>query len=347
MRVLVVGPLWAGGTCFQRMHAMQVLGHEVLSVDTKPVDVQKKEKGLSYRVRRKFLGPPDLANANRHIIESINKYQFDVLWLDKALTIRPETLQAIRKISPQTIITGYSPDDMVAKHNQSISFLKSLPFYHIYFTTKSYGVKELEALGVERAYFIGNSFDPDTHRPMEVTPEQKEKYGGPVGFIGDYENERAQLLFFLAQHNIRVRIWGPNWNRKCRLSHSNMRIENKPLWADEYARAICSFDINLGFLRKINRDLQTDRSVEIPACGAFLLAERTSEHMALFKEGKEAEFFDTKEELLQKVNHYLENAKERVAIAKSGRERCIKDAYSNQDRIREMLSVIKNLHERN
>jgi spore maturation protein CgeB len=164
-----------------------------------------------------------------------------------------------------------------------------------------------------------------------------------VGFIGDFEIERAQSIFYLAQNDVPVRIWGPNWDRKCQLSHPNMRIEGKPLWGDDYAKAICSFDINLVFLRKINRDLQTTRSIEIPACGGFMLSERTNEHLELFEEGEEAEFFSTNEELLEKTRHYLNHQERREQIARSGRERCLRSGYSNQERIKEMIRIIESL----
>ncbi|MFX0209671.1 MAG: glycosyltransferase [Candidatus Hodarchaeota archaeon] len=343
MRILYVGPLWEGGTCLQRMRAMQDLGHEIVAVDTEPEYVRNKQKSLFLRVRRKLFGPPDFANVNQHILQSIERGKIDVLWLDKALTISPKTLVTIRKISARTLIIGYSPDDMAGKHNQSRAFLNSLPLYDVYFTTKSYGVKDLETLGVRRAIFVGNAYDPNTHRPVIISEEEKRRFGGNVGFIGDYEIERAKFIFFLAENNIPVRIWGPNWDRKCRLSHPNLIIEGRPLWGDEYAKAICSFDINLHFLRKINRDLQTQRSVEIPACGAFMLAERTNEHLELFEEAKETEFFDTKEELLEKIRYYLNHKEERERIAKAGRQRCTKSGYSYHDRLKEMLEITKRL----
>ena len=194
--------------------------------------------------------------------------------------------------------------------------------------------------------FVGNAYDPNTHRPMKISEEERKRFGGTVGFIGDYEIERAQSIIFLVQHGISVRIWGPNWGRKCRFRHPNMKIEGKPIWGVDYTRAICSFDVNLVFLRKINRDFQTQRSIEIPACEGFMIAERTEEHLNLFEEGKEAVFFDSDEELLDMVRYYMTHATERMRIAVAGRERCLKSGYSNHDRIKEMLATVKDLCEK-
>jgi len=127
---------------------------------------------------------------------------------------------------------------------------------------------------------------------------------------------------------------------RCRIRHPNLIVEHKPLWGEEYAKAISSFDINLCFLRKINRDLQTTRSVEIPACGAFMLAERTEERLGLFEEGKEAEFFSSDEELMSKVKFYLDNPEMRYRIAASGRKRCVSSGYNNENRIADVLRQI-------
>ena len=135
-----------------------------------------------------------------------------------------------------------------------------------------------------------------------------------------------------------MRIWGAFWER-FRVHHPNLRVERREVFQDEYAKVLCATKINLGFLRKMNRDQQTARSIEIPACGAFMLAERTDEHLGLFVEGVEAEFFADDTEMVEKVRHYLAHEEKRREIAAAGRQRCLTSGYSNQERLSKVLET--------
>jgi hypothetical protein len=337
--IVYVGPLQAGGTCLQRMQALQRMGHEIVPIDTAPPGVCSIQRSLTYRLRRKVLGPKDLAHANRGVLDAMRRRDADILWLDKALTIEADTLRAVRSLRPKCKIVGYSPDDMRGKHNQSRQFLEQAPLHDLYLTTKSFGVEELKALGFQRVELLGNAFDPSTHRPLPVSAEDKKQLGGSVGFIGNWEPARPAALTALTRHQIPVRVWGLRWEH-CRVDDPNLWLEKQPLWGDQYARAVQAFDINLGFLSKLNRDLSTQRSVEIPACGGFLLAERTVEHQELFDEDKEAVFFGSEQELIEKVRRYLPDSAARKRIADAGRARCLKSGYSNRDRLKQALEHI-------
>jgi spore maturation protein CgeB len=185
---------------------------------------------------------------------------------------------------------------------------------------------------------MGKGFDPDIHRPIELSPEEIVTFGCDVGFVGHWEPSREETLLWLAEQKYHIRVWGGGWERA--------RYKNHPLFfhcphlvGNTYAKAICGAKINLCFLSCWFGDKTTARSVEIPACGKFLLAERNEEHMALFREGVEAEFYSTREEMLAKINYYLVHADKREAIAKAGRKRCL-EHYSNKALLKDMFGRI-------
>ena len=341
-RVVYVGDLWSGSTAVHRMHALVDAGASVTPIDTQPEALLARRRSIPLRILRRVTESADLVRANSQILAAAEQLSPDALWIDKGLTIAPGTLRAVRERHPRCIIVGYSPDDMMNPGNQSRRFLAGLPQYDIYFTTKSYGVAELRKLGARRAHFIGNAYDPSTHRPMVPSEQQRAELGGIVGFIGTWEAQRSASISQLAAAGIPVRVWGNDWH-KCQFRSDFLRLENRQLFGDDYALALCSFDLNLCFLRKSNRDLQTTRSMEIPACGGFMLAERTDEHLALFDEGEEAEFFAGDAELIDKAKYYLAHSAERRAIAEAGRQRCLRSGYSNQDRMSQMMNIVGSL----
>jgi hypothetical protein len=338
MRILYAGTLELGGTSIARMESMRALGHEVVTVDFNAASLSDGEVLLS-KIAHRLRRPIDWGKANAAVIRSIREEPFDVLWIDKGLVIRPLTLKIVRQMRPDLRIAGYSADDMSARHNTSDYFDECLPLYDVFFTNKTYNVQELTAAGCPRVVFNGNGFDPNLHRPILLTPEDQEIFGADVGFVGTYEAERADYMLFLESHGVPVRIFGNDWEQCTRRREFSIPIR-PGLLGDDYAKAICGAKINLGFLRKQNRDRQTTRSIEIPACNSFMLAERTDEHRALFDEGKEAEFFASRDELLGKARHYLAHPDERQRIADAGRRRCLESGYSFVDRMREALAAV-------
>lgn len=344
MKIVYVGPLWKGSTCLMRMRALQHIGHDIYPLDSSA----DKKGGLKLnsvlsRIANKLGYPLDEACINERIISATREFRPNIVWIDKGLNIWPQTLEAVREYVSNIVIAGYSPDDMGGRHNQSKYFLQSLPLYDIYFTTKSFNIQELAALGAKAPVFVGNAYDPETHRPISIDVHDRKALGGGVGFIGAWESDRAGYMMALARRGVRVRMWGWQGHRTWAVSHSNLQVEKQPVWGDDYARAICSFDINLCFLRKLNRDRQTTRSIEIPACGGFMLAERTEEHLELFVEGKEAEFFSSEDELIEKTVFYLKHNNARVKIAEAGRKRCLLSGYSYYERLEQMMSEIQSL----
>ncbi len=72
-----------------------------------------------------------------------------------------------------------------------------------------------------------------------------------------------------------------------------------------------------------------------------MVAPRTKELQAMYREGEEAVYFDSKEELLAKVRWLLEDDEARNRIAKAGRERCLQDGHSNVHRGAQIIEALE------
>jgi spore maturation protein CgeB len=115
------------------------------------------------------------------------------------------------------------------------------------------------------------------------------------------------------------------------------------IWGARYPLALACSKIALGLLSKRIPETTTTRSFEIPAMGVFMLAERTDDHLALFREGIEAEFFGSDDELHEKIGFYLSHDNARRKIAAAGRDRCVQSGYAARSQIEKVLARLASL----
>lgn len=345
LKILSIGKFSSSGTsntCLHRTWALEKIA------DVTRIDSTLTHDVLKSRIINNLFVKYNLGLAfhdtyiNKKIVRAISENNFDIVWIDKGVTIEGETLKYIKQRQPDCFIVGYSPDNMAERHNQSKLFLDSLFLYDFYVTTKSYTVNKLRDMGCKNVIFVNNAFEKSFHHPYELSIQEKSRLGGGVGFIGAWEEERCRSIVYLAQHGVAVKVWGGGRWKKYKGRYPLLAIEDKGLFSDDYNKALSAFDISLCFLRKMNHDLQTTRTMEIPACGSMLMAERTDEHSHLFKEDKEAVFFSSDEELLSKCKYYLAHKDERRKIAEAGHERCYKSDYSNDGMIYHVLNIVYN-----
>lgn len=344
MNILSVGSLSGlSNTCLHRHWAIKRIADQVDEINTSinpqslwgRITIHLFYWGLPVRI-------PENNNENEKIKELVKSNNYDVLWIDKGNTIYPETLTFVKSHSPHTVIVSYSPDNMALRHNQSQQYLECIPLYDYIVTNKSYIINDLKKLGANNVIFVNNTFEKTFHHPYHLSDKDFNELGGDVGFVGTWEEERCKSILYLADHGIKVRVFGKGkWEKYVGYS-PYLKIDFKSLDGDDYSKSLQAFKISLCFLRKMNFDQQTTRSVEIPACGGFMLAERTKEHQALFIEGKEADFFSSDEELLDKCRFYLEHSELRKEIARAGYERCLESDYSNYGMIKQILAMVLN-----
>ena len=288
------------------------------------------------RALNKFRIPHDAASINGRLKKiSRGNIMFDIIWIEKSTMLRSDTIRALRAAFPRSCLISLSEDDMYALHNRSRYYEDCLPLYDIVFTTKIYNLDELMELGAKRTEFFLDSYDEASHRPLTeyYSIERKDI---DVCFVGTYEIERATTIRWLGSKGIRVVVFGNGWE-SLRKVQTNIEIQNRPVFGEEYAEIINRAKINLGFLRKINRDQVTSRTMEITGAGGFLLAERTARHVELFQEGVEADFFSSDEELLEKIKMYLRTPEAILSIGRAARQRCLRSGYGMTEQIKFFL----------
>ena len=76
--------------------------------------------------------------------------------------------------------------------------------------------------------------------------------------------------------------------------------------------------------------MHTRRTIEIPAVGGLLCAERTKEHLDLYKEGEEAVFWENADECAVRCLELLKSPAQSKEIARRGYERCLKNNLFNE-----------------
>lgn len=348
LTVLFVGDLNPYSNSYSRLKGFRKLcGRVETRSHTPPGDAKTgyAAPSLPFRVGWKLGFHLDTEGVNGWLLRMAGQGSPDLIWIEKGNMVRPGTLRRLRALCPSAIIASYTDDDMFARGNRSWAYQRGLRHYHVVFTTKSYNadMHELPSFGARKVVMVDKAYDPDTHRPVELSASDRNALGADVGFIGSYEQARAEDMLFLAENGIVVRVWGNGWEG-FGSTHPNLIVERRALVNSDdnplYSKGICATRINLAFLRKANRDLHTDRSIEIPACGGFMLAEYSSEHARLFEEGKEAAFFRSRDDLLEKIRYFCDHEDERKTIAAAGRRRCLDDGYSHEARVAFMLDSV-------
>jgi len=365
VKVLFIGNLAEGQTSLMRMEVLRELGHNISSLST---EVYWASAHVITRRLQKSLGRGGVVEKiNSEFIEAVRRSRPDIIWAEKQEYFKPEVL---REISGMGIkIIHYTPDPYFSLSWKRTKLLdECLPLYDCLITSKKYELEEYHKVN-SNVIYIPLGFSDSVHRPsLTNDPAVRERYASDVSFIGGWEPRREEDLNALMRDvNCTLKIWGYGWEflqdghwtprrwwaMRRNAGREKFTIKVNPLlsqaiqgdgaYGGEYARALSGAKINIGFLRKICPDQHTTRTFEIPACGSLLLADRSVEHSEFFKEGEEADYFSSKEEMIDKVQFYLSNESARKRIAINGFNRCQTSGYSYKEILKKSFDEIQAL----
>lgn len=333
MNILYVGI--NSGTSHDRFQALKRLGHNVNIIN--PFDaLPMRSLASKWSFHTGALG----------LYPCVNKYVLnrapdiiDLVIIDSGELIGPRLIKSLKKRSPYVININLDNPYVNRDGNRWRLFHQSLPLYDAIFTPRDTSVSDALNHGAQRAYRIWQAAnDPLISLSNHPNEAEKSRFRSPVSFTGTWMPERGAFMATLIKRGVPLRIIGPRWDRASELHMHKDHIIAGWLDARSYQAAVSAAEISIALTSKGNMDTYTTRSLEIPTLGSLLLAERTLDHLSLYREGVEAFFWNTAEECAEICLNLLRDP-DRLASARSaGRLRALANGHFNEPLMSSIIS---------
>jgi spore maturation protein CgeB len=178
-----------------------------------------------------------------------------------------------------------------------------------------------------------SGIDINFHRRLKPNASQPKKYVADVVFVGSLLPERQQILAQLTDYNLAVYGFIPP---EAGLLKKLQPFYQGEAWGEKVVKIYNHAKIVLNFNPPHMPVGGNLRTFEIPACGAFQLADRCPEDWLI--PSKEIELFNNLKQLKQKIAYYLAQPQKRNRIAQAGYHR-VRSQCQYQHRLQTILAL--------
>lgn len=275
--------------------------------------------------------------ANLQLMQQVDRCQPDLLLIIGTQGVRAGTLAQIRVRQPRLPVYCLYPD---SPHNLDSERINCLPLFDRVMTSSPAWVHAFQRLGARDVVYLPFAADTALHKPaasIDLSPLTHD-----LTFIGTWRAERETLLSQLAAYDLA--IWGSNYWRTRTQPDSPLKRKwgGRSLIGAEFAQACAQSKIMLNIMDPISWPGPNMRTFELPACGAFALAERSEAVLELFREGETIECFADGTEAHDKIKYYLAHEAARKRISQAAYDFVIRAGHTYHDRVRLVLAWWEN-----
>lgn len=340
MRIVYGGQLSLGATTEHRLRAFR------RSIDAELFELAY-EPYLTTRIPRlrnlaeRALWSPGISALNRELCRLVESTRPELVWLDKPIYFRPETIARISATGVKVV--AYMPDDPYGPRGDFgwRHFKAALPHYWAHVVTRAVTHEEFIAHGAVRVVSVPFAFEPSIHFPpgtVGLTPPKD----FDVSFVGFPHDDRAATIIRLARKlpGLRIGLFGPGWRRYATaLSEVGLRCQNA-VWNDQYREIIWRSKLSLSFVTRSNRDEASHKALEIAASGTAVLVEPSPIHSRVFRDRESAYFFEQPSALPTVVSEALSTADRYFAVGLRGAEAVRAAGLDNDTVLRRALDKL-------
>jgi spore maturation protein CgeB len=279
------------------------------------------------------------------LLVSVQRFQPDLLVLLKTDDLPRGTLDLARTAAPRCRIVAFHPDDPFNRnrfrgpsHPRAHSQIRAVDHYFIWSHRIADRLRR-ERMGA--VSYLGFSCDPEFTRPIEVSDLDRVRFGADVSFVGNWDPKREAWLAPLAHAtDMSLAIWGTSdWGRRVRDPRLAKCWRGLAI-GDDFVRAVVCSRVSVNILRLQNETAENMRTYEIPACGGVMLAERSEQQSAIFRDGVEAVYASDPLELIERARELSRSSPETLSSLSAA---ALGRAAENRYRVRAqaMLDTIR------
>jgi len=307
-----------------------------LGYDTSIFNYETESK-LFLKQNLPFLFQSGIKLCNLKLKKFCLQYKPDALFAVKGEIIFPWTIEWIKKrLKIPTILWFIDDPPLFERISQYISLA-----YDYVFTNDESSIHNYKKLGVKNVEYLPFFCDPSFHRKIKLIDEENKRFYSDVCFAGGYYPDRERIIKYLLNAGFDIKIYGSYWKRFADLDV----VKNYRGYAqgENLVKLFNATKIVLNIhsdKMKHTRQKANYRTFEATGCGSFLLTDRPNGIEELFSVGREIVCYDKLKELVELMNFYLNNRKEREKIASKGQKRAYRD-HTAIHRMKKIISVIE------
>lgn len=341
MKALFIGRDYESSPAWYCGRALKKLGVEFECFDFVEVAggydfLHMPSKNPLVRASRKFLWRKKVGAMNHTLLRRIKQSSagFVLLFGTETDLLFPETLRALAALKIKKIL--WIIDTAIDGKAPSRIITHSLPVFDLCLAADAHFPQIYRQSGAKTVEILELGCDPEIHRPLHLTPEEKETYGSPLVYIGNYfaQGEYRLSLLHLLCEKFPVKLWGRGWE-KAKEPAIKKAWTGKSVYRDEMCKVYSASKICLNILPKESINLLNVRIFEAAACGAMVLTEHRERLADAYAVGKEIESFSSPDELLKKIEYFLSHEDERKKLADAGRQKTL-SAHTYENRMKRL-----------
>lgn len=341
LKILVVSPMYGGSwpIAGYAARALTSLGHETHLLDLSPFHdgFRALERFGARRAHRAGLESRYCDTLGAGVVATVETIQPDIVLALAQAPLGAAALDAIAASGALRVL-WFVEDFRV------LTYWRDVAAHYDYVFTIQEG-ECLEAVGAvtdAHVAYLPCGFDPDIHRPLSLSPDERAAYASEVAFVGaGYRNRRLAFRRFL---DADFRIWGSDWAGAEDLARVIQRGGAR-ITTEESVRIFNAVDVNLNLHSSTYHDgvdprgdFVNPRTFELAGCGAFQVVDRRTLLAPLFG-ADELAIADSVTDMRALTQHYLAHPETRVPMASRARRRALAQ-HTYRHRLEHLLGVV-------